>query len=167
MPTGIVSLDDPSRPHPPRHPPGALGVLRLEPRQLDAGVRAVNERLLADIHPHVRDAAARLGREQEDVSGSQSFDDWRDFGSGARLVSTHARQADAVLAVGPLHQSGAIESIVGGTAPDVGRTERIQRRVRSEEHTSELQSLAYLVCRLLLEKKKTDAEAAETPLRAV
>src|SRR2546423_10105202 len=27
-------------------------------------------------------------------------------------------------------------------------------RYRSEEHTSELQSLAYLVCRLLLEKKK-------------
>src|SRR5687767_15263287 len=30
-----------------------------------------------------------------------------------------------------------------------------QHRIRSEEHTSELQSLAYLVCRLLLEKKKT------------
>src|SRR2546425_4679007 len=29
-----------------------------------------------------------------------------------------------------------------------------RRRARSEEHTSELQSLAYLVCRLLLEKKK-------------
>src|SRR5687767_15756541 len=28
------------------------------------------------------------------------------------------------------------------------------RFTRSEEHTSELQSLAYLVCRLLLEKKK-------------
>src|SRR6266404_7219527 len=28
------------------------------------------------------------------------------------------------------------------------------RLLRSEEHTSELQSLAYLVCRLLLEKKK-------------
>src|SRR2546425_7226000 len=27
---------------------------------------------------------------------------------------------------------------------------------RSEEHTSELQSLAYLVCRLLLEKKKQE-----------
>src|SRR2546425_1505949 len=27
---------------------------------------------------------------------------------------------------------------------------------RSEEHTSELQSLAYLVCRLLLEKKKKE-----------
>src|SRR2546425_8616160 len=30
----------------------------------------------------------------------------------------------------------------------------VERLVRSEEHTSELQSLAYLVCRLLLEKKK-------------
>src|SRR2546425_2760077 len=30
------------------------------------------------------------------------------------------------------------------------------RTKRSEEHTSELQSLAYLVCRLLLEKKKND-----------
>src|SRR2546425_9531367 len=29
-------------------------------------------------------------------------------------------------------------------------------RGRSEEHTSELQSLAYLVCRLLLEKKKNN-----------
>src|SRR2546425_1289729 len=31
-------------------------------------------------------------------------------------------------------------------------------RSRSEEHTSELQSLAYLVCRLLLEKKKNNRE---------
>src|SRR5258705_7428065 len=31
-----------------------------------------------------------------------------------------------------------------------------QSRVRSEEHTSELQSLRHLVCRLLLEKKKDD-----------
>src|SRR2546423_4937554 len=30
------------------------------------------------------------------------------------------------------------------------------RKKRSEEHTSELQSLAYLVCRLLLEKKNHD-----------
>src|SRR2546425_8641045 len=34
---------------------------------------------------------------------------------------------------------------------------------RSEEHTSELQSLAYLVCRLLLEKKK-NACVNEIPL---
>src|SRR5205814_7716165 len=34
------------------------------------------------------------------------------------------------------------------------RGSRLRRRVRSEEHTSELQSLRHLVCRLLLEKKK-------------
>src|SRR2546425_5995850 len=32
--------------------------------------------------------------------------------------------------------------------------EKVKCGPRSEEHTSELQSLAYLVCRLLLEKKK-------------
>src|SRR2546423_5008079 len=38
---------------------------------------------------------------------------------------------------------------------DVQRREQLDLLlVRSEEHTSELQSLAYLVCRLLLEKKK-------------
>src|SRR2546425_3553069 len=39
-------------------------------------------------------------------------------------------------------------------APDAAPDAAEQKRVRSEEHTSELQSLAYLVCRLLLEKKK-------------
>src|SRR5438093_5243127 len=34
------------------------------------------------------------------------------------------------------------------------RGDRLDRLVRSEEHTSELQSLTNLVCRLLLEKKK-------------
>src|SRR5205823_12698892 len=36
----------------------------------------------------------------------------------------------------------------------VGGRDTPQLARRSEEHTSELQSLAYLVCRLLLEKKK-------------
>src|SRR2546423_6243715 len=35
--------------------------------------------------------------------------------------------------------------------------------IRSEEHTSELQSLAYLVCRLLLEKKKKISHLAALP----
>src|SRR3712207_8328176 len=34
------------------------------------------------------------------------------------------------------------------------RTRTANRYIRSEEHTSELQSRQYLVCRLLLEKKK-------------
>src|SRR5687767_15363751 len=48
----------------------------------------------------------------------------------------------------------------GGGRARRGRRARRRRHAerggqrRSEEHTSELQSLAYLVCRLLLEKKK-------------
>src|SRR5205823_15092389 len=42
----------------------------------------------------------------------------------------------------------------GAGAPAAADADR-RRDARSEEHTSELQSLAYLVCRLLLEKKKT------------
>src|SRR2546425_5677373 len=38
-------------------------------------------------------------------------------------------------------------------------------RNRSEEHTSELQSLAYLVCRLLLEKKKKQSAAHSATIR--
>src|SRR5437899_9273876 len=34
-------------------------------------------------------------------------------------------------------------------------------RVRSEEHTSELQSLRHLVCRLLLEKKKKNKKTSQ------
>src|SRR2546422_2283214 len=39
---------------------------------------------------------------------------------------------------------------------------KVRQRHRSEEHTSELQSRLHLVCRLLLEKKKTTTqESAE------
>src|SRR2546425_6351595 len=45
----------------------------------------------------------------------------------------------------------------GGLHPIVERRRgAVRAHERSEEHTSELQSLAYLVCRLLLEKKKYD-----------
>src|SRR5262245_64252984 len=49
---------------------------------------------------------------------------------------------------------------VGGTDQlERGATLAGQRGKRSEEHTSELQSLRHLVCRLLLEKKKQHSAA--------
>src|SRR5205823_10866087 len=39
----------------------------------------------------------------------------------------------------------------------------VPESLRSEEHTSELQSLAYLVCRLLLEKKKKSSPQLRHP----
>src|SRR3712207_8397589 len=42
----------------------------------------------------------------------------------------------------------------GAVRPQLARGRRVDEVCRSEEHTSELQSRQYLVCRLLLEKKK-------------
>src|SRR3712207_7645895 len=62
--------------------------------------------------------------------------------------------------------SGA-EAMANGLSPSSGRARRTYcpgvrwvptSGVRSEEHTSELQSRQYLVCRLLLEKKKQQIE---------
>src|SRR5205823_9973195 len=57
-----------------------------------------------------------------------------------------------------LHHVGAEQVAIG---------EVVERTVRSEEHTSELQSLAYLVCRLLLEKKKKKKKIIRTSNRHI
>src|SRR5438445_7611216 len=44
----------------------------------------------------------------------------------------------------------------------ISRASREAKESRSEEHTSELQSRQYLVCRLLLEKKKHQQEPGES-----
>src|SRR3712207_8247381 len=44
----------------------------------------------------------------------------------------------------------------------LARARRLARSLRSEEHTSELQSRQYLVCRLLLEKKNTSHYCTHT-----
>src|SRR5687768_18081916 len=63
------------------------------------------------------------------------------------FVPLHARCADQVL----LRQF---------EAPPPGGRHRHWHALRSEEHTSELQSRLHLVCRLLLEKKKNFAGLA-------
>src|SRR5438477_11892052 len=56
----------------------------------------------------------------------------------------------------PAQRFGACPERAVRGPPDLGDTEGLVdvARVRSEEHTSELQSHVNLVCRLLLEKKK-------------
>src|SRR3712207_8184397 len=68
---------------------------------------------------------------------------------GVALEGQHAGQLGPVL--------GALDDVDAEQAGPEHRERGRVRRVddRSEEHTSELQSRQYLVCRLLLEKKKT------------
>src|SRR5437762_8887244 len=56
----------------------------------------------------------------------------------------------------PFHEglADALAAVVGRDPDVVEERVHLRRQERSEEHTSELQSPMYLVCRLLLEKKK-------------
>src|SRR5205814_10497792 len=70
-------------------------------------------------------------------------------------ISLHPRHRDAA----PLpRRRRPAHPLADARAPAAAgarrRTRQGDRRPRSEEHTSELQSLRHLVCRLLLEKKK-------------
>src|SRR5229473_7856571 len=68
----------------------------------------------------------------------------RDRDDEPQVRLDHLRLRRHVAALDPLRQQDLL----------LGRQQRhLADRARSEEHTSELQSLAYLVCRLLLEKK--------------
>src|SRR3712207_5161911 len=61
----------------------------------------------------------------------------------------------------------AVAAVLGGQGDDVGRQSRLILRLfgdRSEEHTSELQSRQYLVCRLLLEKKNKRGDRRQEKL---
>src|SRR5690625_5258324 len=61
---------------------------------------------------------------------------------------------DGSKGMSPVVQDLAIELAVTGVSYRQA-SESMERLLRSEEHTSELQSRGHLVCRLLLEKKKT------------
>src|SRR2546430_11861790 len=69
--------------------------------------------------------------------------------AGLRRLRDPGQHRRPVAVPRPLAEGRALE--VAGE-PDAGREH--DRRSRSEEHTSELQSQSNLVCRLLLEKKK-------------
>src|SRR2546422_3637032 len=67
----------------------------------------------------------------------------RDFEHGRPAGAGAERHVVETVAEGVLHAQGAAEAHAAE-----------HRELRSEEHTSELQSRLHLVCRLLLEKKK-------------
>src|SRR3712207_6957903 len=75
------------------------------------------------------------------------------FRSRASRSSNHRRSApaDSAMTTSFTVQPAAFLSALTSSR---GSVQNDQRRWRSEEHTSELQSRQYLVCRLLLEKKK-------------
>src|SRR5205823_9947574 len=121
---------------------------RAEPIDVDRPEFAVD---VIDRDAHHEDA-------DKSVEQHPQFDQQRCADNG-----DHAEDKDPVLqhqVADDLHQRVA-------PADDQEQADRIRKidessiTKRSEEHTSELQSLAYLVCRLLLEKKKITQRACQ------
>src|SRR3712207_7381830 len=69
---------------------------------------------------------------------------------GERITGYSARHDLAVT----LRDVGTAGEVIASVADAGGNAARVEGISRSEEHTPELQSRQYLVCRLLLEKKK-------------
>src|SRR2546425_7471881 len=79
------------------------------------------------------------------------------FRSADRRRDPRVRDHFTLFGAGAVHDAG---NPVRAEQPHEVVFER--EKERSEEHTSELQSLAYLVCRLLLEKKKQIRSRTQT-----
>src|SRR2546425_3078078 len=80
-------------------------------------------------------------------------------GGGASVGACGSQAAPSHAIAGKMRAAAVLWSVCNGLLLEACWSRKRNQRsdaccVRSEEHTSELQSLAYLVCRLLLEKKK-------------
>src|SRR5437870_10479300 len=80
-----------------------------------------------------------------------SDEQWKEYGLAPELRTFAAYYEHTLAGYYELRHDdgGGVEIAYFGLLPEF-----IGRRLRSEEHTSELQSRGHLVCRLLLEKKK-------------
>src|SRR3712207_7252955 len=70
--------------------------------------------------------------------------------------------ASGAILVGKTNMDQFATGLVGTRSPYGACTSVFDNQYRSEEHTSELQSRQYLVCRLLLEKKTSIRSSART-----
>src|SRR3712207_7518335 len=78
------------------------------------------------------------------------------FRSGREREERGAEREPATPPCGGLGSRHPAAKIPRRRVPRIAARVRLWPTSRSEEHTSELQSRQYLVCRLLLEKKKTN-----------
>src|SRR5205823_6447710 len=107
---------------------------------------------------HASDCAARADRRQRRRRIDRDLSDRR-RDPAEQIEDDEASVAEAIFDV--VAENPEVPHVPDDVHPaaveehrrDERRRGEVGRRSRSEEHTSELQSLAYLVCRLLLEKK--------------
>src|SRR2546425_9271347 len=91
----------------------------------------------------VREQVAHFGYKVHSIEGEE------------RVVIGVVGVGDVTACLESVEAMPQVEKVVRISAPNKFESKEFrQGKTRSEEHRSELQSLAYLVCRLLLDKKK-------------
>src|SRR3989441_4726145 len=122
--------------------------------QFSSGLEAAQARLRGSIESELAEAQDRAaGGLNEHLSGliSQLREEMAGHVTAVRESAAGAvaesEQRMAAIRDALQEHSQRLEAVLARASETSGQ-------LRSEEHTSELQSLAYLVCRLLLEKKK-------------
>src|SRR5205814_2938574 len=115
------------------------------------GRELLNDSAASD--PATRDTLTFLTYREKLLAGSWRFDTY--FGRDTLM---------AVRLLMPVLSATAVEA---GLSSVLARLSVQGEVARSEEHTSELQSLRHLVCRLLLEKKKPRRSVTKTLLRTM
>src|SRR2546425_5173715 len=145
------------------HAPYNRSDMSVDDPALDAAIRRHEERLARDpaslAFAQLADLYRKAGRTREAVALCRNGLARYPHYTTARLILAKTLAAEGALDAA-LAEIGAILELNQHDLQCHRLAAEIQRRLghidrRSEEHTSELQSLAYLVCRLLLEKKKT------------
>src|SRR3989441_7379006 len=140
-----------------RLPPSSCPRRWSAPCAMDKIERAVDD-IRRKWAPDSRLAVFEISLLPKGVAGVTSSRDARDalrrLAGESQLVEKVELIPDGVVAPAAV-VTAALAPLLGEPRISAPRaSEVLHGEVRSEEHTSELQSLAYLVCRLLLEKKK-------------
>src|SRR5690349_22264805 len=104
-----------------------------------------------------RNASATTPGPSDWFTGAVYIDTVAAPSAGSRLSASSVHFTPGARTAWHTHPNGQTIYVIEG----IGRA---QRRGRSEEHTSELQSRRDLVCRLLLEQKNTGLHQVSSPL---
>src|SRR3712207_5991738 len=136
---------------------------QVEAREEALRLRGEVEREVSQRHAEATKAEERVATKEQELDRKLTELERREQGFADR--EAHVRTLQEELKAAKEAELRELERVAGLTAADAKRQllERSEELVRhemarmvrrSEEHTSELQSRQYLVCRLLLEKKK-------------
>src|SRR3989441_5197161 len=117
-------------------------------------IKKHDEHVIEDFDIEAHDTSVLSGKTMAQIAGAEDSAEWQSSKKASRGRVKAAWLADSLAKLDKKKRKPLTTEDTGEHGGNSTEDTKPPARTRSEEHTSELQSLAYLVCRLLLEKKK-------------